>query len=162
MLVPPNFHFPPPMQNSHAPQIALTQGQIDIKTWRADSPQLASRCWGGNMELVRLCIFFILWVSVQAGSETELELKLLGLQNFKKSDDSNYGADLSEFAAIQRRKEIFIDLFGGNYRRRPRLVKVRRKARIPRRSYGGGYTAPRRSSYKVPTTNKPSYSPPQL
>ena len=81
------------------------------------------------MELVRLFSLVILGLCVRASSETELELELLGLKHFKKAEDSNYGADLSEFAAIQKRKEIFIDLFGGKYRRRPRLVKIRRKIR---------------------------------
>jgi len=120
------------------------------------------------MELVRILGLLILGVYGLAisDSETDLKLKILGLQRFAKTEDSEYGKDLSEFTAIQKRKDIFIDLFGGNYRRRPKMIKVRRKARIPRRSYGGGYSAPRRSSYKVPKKvskpRKPAYSPPQF
>ena len=120
------------------------------------------------MELVRLLGLLILGVYGLAISDTEtnLKLKILGLQHFVETKDSEYVNEVSDSLATQKRKDIFIDLFGGNYRRRPKLIKVRRKARIPRRSYGGGYTAPRSSSYKLAKRlkkpQKPAYSPPQV
>merc|ERR1719278_674405 len=68
----------------------------------------------------------------------------------------------------------FIDLYGGgngSQKRRirvPRLVKIRRKARFPRRSYGGSYSPPKKrakskkaskKTYSAPSTYGPPKSP---
>merc|ERR1719500_2238881 len=60
----------------------------------------------------------------------------------------------------------FIDLYGGGGGvskkqriRVPRLVKIRRKARFPRRSYGGSYSPPKKRS-KAKKASKKTYSAP--
>merc|ERR550517_1247562 len=68
----------------------------------------------------------------------------------------------------------FIDLYGGgggSQKQRirvPRLVKIRRKARFPRRSYGGSYSPPKKrakskkaskKTYSAPSTYGPPNSP---
>ena len=90
------------------------------------------RTKGVEMELARLLGLLILGVYGLAISDTEtdLKLKILGLKHFVETKDSEYVNEVSDCLATQKRKDIFIDLFGGNYRRRPKLIKVRRKARI--------------------------------
>merc|ERR1719278_1826079 len=55
----------------------------------------------------------------------------------------------------------FIDLYGGKKQRVrvPRLVKIRRKARFPRRSYGGSYSAPKKRSRPKKKSKKTHSAP---
>ena len=85
--------------------------------------------------------------TLSSETQEDMELRIVALKKLREVAEKM----VDSATVFQRKNAIFVDLFGGgayNERnRRPRLIKIRRKAkRVPRKAYGGGggYQAPRK------------------